>query len=368
MFSYSDVISSSIWVKRVCHLGSRVVVELLVAGVLWLPYVGWGQTVSTSCSSESPTSLKTGTIFHADGLTLKVLEEGKSVLLVGVNQLWTLEDGAVRLVPPGLKEDDKGLQWIMPTEIQSLSVVAIGNYMGRDIDGLPFYKIVLPEKLEEIGFESFAECLFNRVVLPEGLKHIGGWAFAGARIGQINFPSTLNTISDRAFAETRFDCDITLPESLVKPGNGMFWRSNFQFHCISLPYSMKSLPHGCFARATNILRLYCPGVIEVSNGSLTNLQVDTPTGKVVSIFFSQPRVSFTSSSLGLHPDSIENGSSLRLVFPEGTNVSFEKDFLDIPETPVEVYRGKHIEYWDAQKNDWIVGPLPSPKKGKQFSN
>ena len=131
---------------------------------------------------------------------------------------------------------------------------------------------------------------------------------------------------------------------------------------------MKSLPHGCFARATNILRLYCPGVIEVSNGSLTNLQVDTPTGKVVSIFFSQPQVSFASSSLGLHPDSIENGSSLRLVFPEGTNVSFEKDFLNIPETPVEVYRGKHIEYWDAQKNDWVVGPLPSPKKGKQFSN
>ena len=79
-------------------------------------------------------------------------------------------------------------------------------------------------------------------------------------------------------------------------------------------------------------------------------------------------VSPASSSLGLHPDSIENGSSLRLVFPEGTNVSFEKDFLDIPETPVEVYRGKHIEYWDAQKNDWVVGPLPSPKKGKQFSN
>ena len=368
MFPYSEAISRSIWAKRVCNLGSWIVAELLVASALCLPYDGWGQTVSTTCSRESPTSLKTGTVFDVEGLTLKVLEEGKSVSLVGVNQVWTLENEAVRLVPPGLKYDDQGLQWVMPTKIQGLSVVAIGERMGWDIDDLSFNKIVLPEQLEEIGDTAFIECLLNRVVLPEGLTHIGNYSFFGARIGQITFPSTLDTIADCAFSEAQFDCDIILPEALVTLGNGIFRRSNFQFHCISLPYSMKSLPTTCFARASNIHRLYCPGVVEVCPHSLVNLQVNTPTGKVVSIFFSQPRVTFAFESLSLDPDSIENGSSLRLVFPEGAEVSFEKDFLERPETPVEVYRGKHIEYWDAQKNDWVVGPLPAPKKGKRFSN
>ena len=117
-------------------------------------------------------------------------------------------------------------------------------------------KCVLPDKLESIGQEAFANTSLSGVLqLPEGLKSVAG--FSHTKITGIVFPSTLEEIagvdgSEGAFYQCKsLICEISLPESLKKIGKRAFWRSSIKGNLV-LPEGLEEIGDYAFRECSGL--------------------------------------------------------------------------------------------------------------------
>ena len=297
-------------------------------------------TAAGTLAGAEDTRPAAGALLEEAGAIWQVRRDRASVELVGA----TVEPPAV---------------WILPERVQELPVVAIGKEALRDAQ-VDFERIVLPRGLREIGPAAFANCAIEQLALPEGMETIGVRAFYKAKIKRIRFPSTLKTIGYQAFDSAILGEPVELPEGVTSVERDAFARCNFQYHNVSLPSTVKQLPIGTFWKAWDIAKIDLKGVTEVPSEALSQLPDNFKGGNTLDLTFGQQRVTFAPRSLGFRRESIARRAYLRLFFPQGAEVSFAPDFLETPETQVEVHRDSWITHWDNEAKAWAEGPLTRP--------
>eukprot|EP00580_Thalassiosira_gravida_P014698 CAMPEP_0201681380 /NCGR_PEP_ID=MMETSP0494-20130426/51078_1 /ASSEMBLY_ACC=CAM_ASM_000839 /TAXON_ID=420259 /ORGANISM="Thalassiosira gravida, Strain GMp14c1" /LENGTH=503 /DNA_ID=CAMNT_0048165121 /DNA_START=376 /DNA_END=1889 /DNA_ORIENTATION=- len=98
-------------------------------------------------------------------------------------------------------------------------------------------KVTLPEGLEEIGDETFYDCV---------------------SLEQINYPSSLIRIGEGAFAECHSLKDVTLPEGLEEIGEGAFATCE-SLKCINCPSAVIKIGMYAFAMCTSLTNVTLAG-------------------------------------------------------------------------------------------------------------
>lgn len=134
-----------------------------------------------------------------------------------------------------------------------------GNgYRNTEDDMIPDYampdcpslmRIILPDELKKIGFESFYGCSFlsGSLIIPEGVTQIGYGAFRGCCFtGDLILPSTLEHIEGQAFLGNKFHCELKLPESLKVIDEEVFYDCDKFFGRLILPSHLEKLGYGAF--------------------------------------------------------------------------------------------------------------------------
>ena len=104
----------------------------------------------------------------------------------------------------GLELPDTALYDYNNTVYSVTRISSLAFFAYRSIKGL----LKLPNKLEEIGKEAFADCdgLTGKLILPDTLKIIGDSAFSACigLEGELVIPKNVNVIGDGAFAMDNF--------------------------------------------------------------------------------------------------------------------------------------------------------------------
>jgi hypothetical protein len=124
-------------------------------------------------------------------------------------------------------------------------------------------RIVLPDKLREIGQAAFDGCsyLSGSLVIPEGVTTIGASAFCGCSglTGSLTLPSTLEYIGGGgsalglgAFKDCGFVCELKLPEKLKYIGREAFCNCIGFYGDLRLPSNLTYLGGEAFATCSNL--------------------------------------------------------------------------------------------------------------------
>ena len=135
-----------------------------------------------------------------------------------------------------------GLEEInIPTTVREIGSTAFGYDRWLNC------KLVIPEGVEEIRYQTFNEC--NRLTitpkLPKSLIKIGEHAFSMTRFDNLTFPDGLEEIGQGAFQ----DCGLSsvyLPKTCTTIGNMAFQLSK-NIREIVLPENLECIPFGLFS-------------------------------------------------------------------------------------------------------------------------
>lgn len=135
-----------------------------------------------------------------------------------------------------------GLEEInIPTTVREIGSTAFGYDRWLNC------KLVIPEGVEEIRYQTFNEC--NRLTitprLPKSLIKIGEHAFSMTRFDNLIFPDGLEEIGQGAFQ----DCGLSsvyLPKTCTTIGNMAFQLSK-NIRKIVLPENLECIPFGLFS-------------------------------------------------------------------------------------------------------------------------
>lgn len=144
-----------------------------------------------------------------------------------------------------------------------------GSAKANKIPGMAFsnktslLKLVLPDKLEEIGKQAFEGCsnLSGSLIIPEGVTYIGDAAFTLCRAltGSLSLPSTLEKIGGDytggyagAFRECGFVCELKLPEKLKYIGLQSFYGCTGLYGELHLPNNLTYLGTESFGECKNL--------------------------------------------------------------------------------------------------------------------
>ncbi len=123
--------------------------------------------------------------------------------------------------------DDTVTRAVIPSEINGVTVKALGNYAfmsGIPVDTLK--AVELPEGLESIGSECFYyQAGLTEIVIPEGVTTIGFQAFFGCEgLKKVSLPSTLRSLGYLCFGVCTSLEELVLPEGLETLGEQCFYR------------------------------------------------------------------------------------------------------------------------------------------------
>ena len=143
------------------------------------------------------------------------------------------------------------LQRLNLKEIESI-VNGIYEIPNSAFDGKStLVKLVLPDKLERIGYNAFnATSLTGSVHLPEGLKYVSG--FSNTKITNVYFPSTLEEIGVNAFSScTSLMCEVSFPESLKIINSHAFYNSSIKGNLL-LPHNLETIGNDAFASCSEL--------------------------------------------------------------------------------------------------------------------
>lgn len=153
----------------------------------------------------------------------------------------------------------------VPEEIDGKKVKVLGGFAGKNLR-----EIIIPDSVESIRFQAFAQCYNLRKVywsdniteiedaafdnciklqlntLPENLKKIGGSAFSNCgKITEITIPKTVEEIGGYAFLNTALT-SVTFEEGIEEiSGEGNFCSTKLEH--ITLPASIKKIGDRPFA-------------------------------------------------------------------------------------------------------------------------
>lgn len=116
--------------------------------------------------------------------------------------------------------------------------------------------IVLPDKLEGIGYSAFGSCsnLTGSLTIPEGVTRIAYGAFSGctSMTGTLSLPSTLEFSGNCSFMSCNFNCDLILPDKLKYLGGIAFYENSYLSGTLMLPDGLEYIGASAFYGCRNI--------------------------------------------------------------------------------------------------------------------
>lgn len=116
--------------------------------------------------------------------------------------------------------------------------------------------IVLPDKLEGIGYSAFGSCsnLTGSLTIPEGVTRIAYGAFSGctSMTGTLSLPSTLEFLGNCSFMSCNFNCDLILTDKLKYLGGIAFYENSYLSGTLMLPDGLEYIGASVFYGCINI--------------------------------------------------------------------------------------------------------------------
>ena len=182
------------------------------------------------------------------------------------------------------------------SEYQESKKLRIPDYAMSDKTSL--LRLVIPDKLKEIGVGAFHGCsnIVGSLIIPEGVTIIERGAFYGCKsmTGTLSLPSTLISVDGNyvssdmgAFMECGFTCELKLPVNLKYIGPYAFARSSGFYGSLVLPDKLEFIGEGAFESCSGLTgslkipdsvkeipnRAFCAcgfnGTLELHNGLLS---------------------------------------------------------------------------------------------------
>lgn len=159
-----------------------------------------------------------------------------------------------------LKDDGKNNHWrnhdlfyinngILIKNLSNFPYIVVPNcieIIGEEAFANSTVKIIsIPNSTINIGYRAFCGCeKLSRVFLNEGLKKINSYAFAGcSSLKSISLPSSVTTISQYAFNGCEKLTNIIIPEGAITIGNDVF-KGCSSLKKIIIPSSVKKIGDG----------------------------------------------------------------------------------------------------------------------------
>lgn len=198
------------------------------------------------------------------------------------------QDGTHKLIKiilsKNLKEiGDRAFEQTGLTSITITSDIKVGEYafagcknletvvFGEGVTEIPDYafmnmenvvSVKLPSTLKKIGYRAFDRYGASSIDLPEGLEVISEEAFANAELTSVKIPSTVTTVGPRAFYSANKLKNVTFAG-----GSKIETIGEYAFnHCtalasVSLPNSLKKLENGCFSSCPALTGIAVPSSV-----------------------------------------------------------------------------------------------------------
>jgi hypothetical protein len=216
------------------------------------------------------------------------------------------------------------------TSLWSINVDSLNQYY-TSVDGVLFNKgltelvqcpgsragfYVIPEGVERIGDYAFAYCYrlgtitipstvtsvgdgafvlsgLNSLTLPEGATSIGISAFDNCRsLSQAAIPNTVTNIGQRAFAACFNLKGITIPTSLARIEDEMFYASGLA--TVSIPTNVTSIGASAFGNCSSLTQVEIPNSVTnigdeafFNCGSLKDITIPASLGSIGQWVFNQ---------------------------------------------------------------------------------
>lgn len=134
-------------------------------------------------------------------------------------------------------------------------------------------RIILPDKLEKIGYEAFIDCsnITGSLIIPEGVIEIGHMAFRSCQsmTGSLSLPSTLKKIDYQAFIGCGFACELVFPDNLTYIGDDAFNGCRNLYGSLKFPDKLTYLGAAAFRDCVSLSgNIEIPqGITEIKNGT-----------------------------------------------------------------------------------------------------
>ena len=144
--------------------------------------------------------------------------------------------------------------------------------------------VILPKKVQAIGFETFLMCSqLTSVTLPSDLTAIWGYAFSGCTsLHSMQFPSSLTSINACAFSGCTSLVSLQFPSGLTSIGHNAFYGCT-SLTSLQFPSNLTSIGASAFAGCKGLTSLQFPSGLTFIGGaafedctSLVSLQL--PSG------------------------------------------------------------------------------------------
>lgn len=119
--------------------------------------------------------------------------------------------------------------------------------------------VILPKKVQAIGFETFLMCSqLTSVTLPSDLTAIWGYAFSGCTsLHSMQFPSSLTSINACAFQDCTSLVSLQFPSGLTSIGHNAFYGCT-SLTSLQFPSNLTSIGDSAFAGCKGLTSLQFP--------------------------------------------------------------------------------------------------------------
>lgn len=154
---------------------------------------------------------------------------------------------------------------VLPARFSGVPVVAIGEYVFESVDYLD--KVIIPENIQYIQNNAFANSSIKEVFLPSSLIEIGYESFSGSDLEQIHLADnpSIRFIREAAFRETQIQ-DFYAPSTLTYLGGNAFNTTPLQSVTFDTPTKLAYIGDSAF-RNTALTNVTLPEGIRTIDGS-----------------------------------------------------------------------------------------------------
>lgn len=187
------------------------------------------------------------------------------------------EVNKLTVVSGNLNNDDwntlKSMSNLVELDISGMAVTSIPSSAFENKWGLE--KIVLPKKLETIGYAAFRGTGLKEIELPENLTTLGSYAFQScSSLANVKMSGKVTGISGYCFQECRNLQKVELAEGIQVIHNGAFYLCN-SLQSINFPSTLTLIDYDSF-NGTDLREIDIPASVENINryafGSNKNLK------------------------------------------------------------------------------------------------
>lgn len=176
------------------------------------------------------------------------------------------EVNKLTVISGNLNNDDwntlKSMTNLVELDISGMAVTSIPSYTFENKWGLE--KIVLPKKLETIGYATFRDTGLKEIELPENLTTLDSYAFQScSSLANVKMSGKVTGISGYCFQECRNLQKVELAEGLQVIHNGAFYLCN-SLQSINFPSTLTLIDYDSF-NGTDLREIDIPASVENIN-------------------------------------------------------------------------------------------------------